>query len=211
MVRLVFGASNLFDWNSTVLTGRTLAYFSISLFAQAQVHLIARGFFALHDSKTPVVVGAISVVINTLLSLLLILFYHFDVWSLALSASVASIFNAVTLLYLLDRKIGHFNRYHLLVPGLKILLSGAVAGAGLYIPIKLLDQLVFDTTRTINLIILTGISTIVGLSVYLFLAWFLEVPQVIILSKLFRRVKSIRQGVLIDTTQEVVNTNQTQI
>ena len=205
MVRLVFGASSLFDWNSTVITGQTLAYFSISLFAQALVHLLARGFYAMHDSKTPVAIGAICVIVNTILSLLFILYFHFEVWSLGLSASVASILNAILLLYFLDKKIGFFNRYQLFFPAVKIFLSGAVSGIALYIPIKLLDQLVFDTTKTINLLMLTGISTLVGFSVYLFLAWFLDVPQVAVLTKIFSRVKDWRKGVMIDTTSEVVN------
>ena len=205
MVRLVFGASSLFDWNSTVVTGQTLAYFSISLFAQALVHLLARGFYAMHDSKTPVAIGAICVIVNTILSLLFILYFHFEVWSLGLSASVASILNAILLLYFLDKKIGFFNRYQLFFPAVKIFLSGAVSGIALYIPIKLLDQLVFDTTKTINLLMLTGISTLVGFSVYLFLAWFLDVPQVAVLTKIFSRVKDWRKGVMIDTTSEVVN------
>lgn len=203
IVRLVFGASALFDWESTVATGKTVAYFSLSLFAQSQVHLLARAFFALHDSKTPVIVGAVSVIINTALSVFFILYLHLDVWFLGLSASIASIINMLFLLIYLDKKVGRFNTYDLFVPAIKILLAGAVAGIALYIPIKLLDQLVFDTTRTINLILLTGISTLVGMSVYLFLAWFLEVPQIGSVIKILSRAKQLRRGIFIDTAQEV--------
>ncbi len=205
MIRLVFGASALFDWDSTVITGKTLAYFGISLFAQSLVHLIARGYYALHDTKTPVIIGIISIIINTLLSIYFIIFLHLQVYALGLSASVASIINMFFLLILLDKKVNYFDRYKLIVPALKIFLSGAVAGVFLYIPVKLLDQLVFDTTRTINLLMLTGISTLLGLSVYLFLAWFLEVPQMRMLSKIIIKAKQYRQGVMIDTTSEVIN------
>lgn len=211
MVRLVFGASALFDWDSTVITGKTLAYFGISLFAQSLVHLIARGYYALHDTKTPVIIGTISIIINTLLSIYFIIFLHLQVYALGLSASVASIINMFFLLILLDKKVNYFNRYKLIVPALKIFLSGAVAGVFLYIPVKLLDQLVFDTTHTINLLMLTGISTLLGLSVYLFLAWFLEVPQMKMLSKIIIKAKQYRQGVMIDTTSEVINSPRIEI
>ncbi len=210
MVRLVFGASTLFDWNSTVVTGKTLAFFSISLFAQSLVHLLARSFYALHDSKTPVIIGTFSVIVNTVLSIFFIVGLHLDVWALGLSTSIASIFQMIFLLFYLDRKVQSFNRYDLILPPIKILLAGLVTGVTLYIPIKLLDQLVFDTTKTINLLILTGIATFVGLSVYLFLSWFLEVPQIEVLPKLFRRAKQLR-GVLIDTTPEVVNIQESKI
>lgn len=205
LVRLVFGSSILFDWESTVVTGKTLAFFSISLFAQASVNLLARGFYAIHDSKTPVFIGIISIAVNTLLSVIFILVLHLPVWALGLSATVASIVNMILLLTLLDKKIQHFDRYQLFIPTLKIFLSGLVAGVFLYIPVKLLDQLVFDTTRTINLLMLTGISTLIGLSVYLFLIWFLEVPQLETLIKLFQKFGKFNRKVVIDTASEVVN------
>src|SRR3989338_3436686 len=203
LVRLVFGAPNL-DWDSTVLTGKTLAYFSLSLFAQSLVHLLARSFYALHDSKTPVVIGAISVVTNTVLSIIFIQFYKLPIWSLGLSASIASIVNALLLFIFLDTKVGRFDKAKTILPVIKIFLAGLVTGFALYIPIKLLDQLVFDTTRTFSLLILTGISTTIGTSVYLFLAWFLDVPQFGLLFKLLKRAEKLK-GIFVETSQEVVN------
>lgn len=215
MVRLVFGSSSLFDWDSTVITGKTLAYFSISLFAQSLVHLLARSFYALHDTRTPVIIGAISVALNTILSIIFIVFLHQDVWSLGLSSSIASILNMILLLIFLDRRVEHLSRYQLFLPAFKIFLAGAVSGVALYIPVKLLDQLVFDTTRTINLFMLTGVSSVMGLSVYLFLAWFMEVPQIEVITKIFSKIKrkpyKPYEGVVIDTSQEVVNVQQTEI
>lgn len=211
IVRLVFGASTLFDWEATVMTGKTLAFFSFSLFAQALIHLLARAFYAVHDSKTPVAVGTICVILNAVLSLVFVLYFHLEVWSMGLSTSISSILNMLILLYFLDRKINYFNRYELFITPLKILLSGLVSGIALYIPIKLLDQLVFDTTRTINLLFLTLISSFFGLSVYLFLVWFLEVPQTSIIVKVINRMKNYRKGVFMDTTSEVVNVPEREI
>lgn len=211
IVRLVFGVKSLLDLPTTLEISKTLAFFSISLFAQALVQLIARGFYALHDSKTPVVLGAMSVGMNTVLSIMFISVYHLGVWALALSTSIASIFQLVILLFYLHKKVGLFDHPGLILPTLKIFLSGLVTGVALYIPIKLLDQLVFDTTRTINLIMLTSISTIMGLSVYFFLAWFLEVQEIGIIFKIFKRAKELRRGVFIDTTSEVENIQSTKI
>jgi putative peptidoglycan lipid II flippase len=207
IVRLVFGASTLFDWGSTVETGQALAFFSISLFAQSGVHLLARSFYALHDTRTPVYIGGISVVINVVFSVLFVVFMHMGVWTLGLSTSISSIVNMVLLLYYLDKKVGGFDRYHLYFPAIKIVLSGLVTGVALYIPLKLLDQLVFDTTKTFNLLLLTGTSTITGLLVYFFLAWFLNVPQIALVFKLFSKAKN-RQNVFIDTPSEMVNEQQ---
>ncbi|MBI3379520.1 murein biosynthesis integral membrane protein MurJ [Candidatus Gottesmanbacteria bacterium] len=211
IVRLVFGIKSLLDLPTTLEISQTLAIFSISLFAQALVQLIARGFYALHDSKTPVIIGAIGVGGNTVLSILFVVFYHLGVWSLALSTSIASIFHLLLLLFFFHKKVNLFDRLELFLPTIKIFLSGMVTGVTLYIPIKLFDQLVFDTTRTINLIMLTSVSTIMGLSVYFFLAWFLEVPEMDIIFKLFQKAKNIRRGAILDTTTEIENVQGTKI
>lgn len=205
VVRLVFGASTLFDWESTVLTGKTVAYFSLSLFAQSLVHLLARSFYALHDTKIPVIVGAVAVLTNTVLSVVFITVLHLPVWSLGLSASIGSIINMLLLTVFLYKRIGTFSFLELFLPALKIFLAASVSAVALYIPIKLLDQLVFDTTRTVNLLLLTGISVTMGVSVYLFFAWFMDVKEVAIIYKLYEKIRKPKKDVPIDTTQEVVN------
>lgn len=203
LVRLVFGAAR-FDWQATLLTGKTLAFFSLSLFAQSLVHLLARGFYALYDSKTPVKVGGLSVLVNTFLSILFVKQLFLPVYALGLSASVASILNAFLLLFFLDRKVGGFDKSKLFWPTLKIFLASGITGFFLYIPMKLLDQLVFDTTRTINLIILTGIATFSGLACYLFLAWFLEIKEVATFLGLVKRLARARR-IFFETSREVLN------
>jgi len=69
-----------------------------------------------------------------------------------------------------------------------MLVISLITAVFLYIPMKLLDQLVFDTTRTIGLLLLTGIATLVGLLVYIFLSWLLKVEQVFIFYNFAKRV-----------------------
>ena len=60
-------------------------------------------------------------------------------------------------------------------------------GVALYVPIKLLDQVIFDTTKTINLLALTGISSVFALSVYVILVWFLKVQELDTYVELLKR------------------------
>jgi len=203
IVRLVFGASQ-FDWDATVDTGMTLSAFGLSLFAQALIHILARGFYALYDSKTPVRVGIITVLLNSVLSVLFILVFHLPVWSLGLSTSIASIINAGLLLYLLNKRIHGLVSRVLIDPALKMAVAALVTGAALYIPLKLLDQLVFDTTRTFGLIFLTGVSAGLGLMTYFFLSWVLGVAQVYSILRMTKRIHALR-GFIIEPAQEVVN------
>ena len=192
IVRLVFGAAQ-FDWQATVLTGKTLAFFTLSIFAQALVYLVSRGFYALHDTKTPLFISMLATMAMVLTGILFILVYHLGVERLALSYSIANILNFVVLLFLLDKKIGRFSRTALIFPVIKIFLATIFMGFALYMPIKLLDQLVFDTTRTINLILLTSISSVIGLSFYLLLTWFLNVKEATTFILLFKKIGNWRE------------------
>ncbi len=203
IVRLVFGASQ-FDWAATVDTGMTLSAFGLSLFAQAIIHILARGFYALYDSKTPVRIGIITVGINSMLSMIFVLFLHLPVWSLGLSTSIASIINAAALLYLLDKRIAALITRNLVVPAVKMAIAAGVTGIALYIPLKLLDQLVFDTTRTFGLLFLTGVSASLGLITYFFLSWVLGVTQVYSVLRFTRKLTAPR-GFSMEPAQEVVN------
>ncbi|MBI5449228.1 murein biosynthesis integral membrane protein MurJ [Candidatus Gottesmanbacteria bacterium] len=203
IVRLVFGASR-FDWAATVATGMTLSTFSISLFAQSLTHVLARGFYALYDTKIPVTIGVIAIGINTVFSILFIQYYKLPIWSLGLSTSIASFVNAGVLLVLLDRRLNNFSRRELLLPPLQMMIAALIAGVIIYIPLKLLDQLVFDTTRTFGLFLLTGISGLLGLTMYLFIAWVLGVGEVHSFIRLLKKVR--RSGtVLLTPASEVVN------
>lgn len=192
IVRLVYGASQ-FDWAATVLTGRTLALFSISIFGQALVYLISRGFYALHDTKTPLIIGSLTTGLMILLSWIFIFFYKGGVQGIALAFSIASLLNFLLLFLFLDRKVHGFGKLHLLYSSSKIFLASFFTGFALYIPIKLLDQLVFDTTRTVNLILLTGISSLAGLSLYLFLTWVFNVEEAGTFILMFKRLGDWRQ------------------
>lgn len=191
-VRLVFGAS-AFDWEATKLTGLTLAFFSISIFAQALITLVLRAFYALHDTKTPLIVGALTTIFMVILAysfvvylpnaelctplLLRSLCLPTGVESLAFAYSIGSIMQLVILFLILEKRIGHFDKSMLLKPWTKFFISSMFTAFALYIPLKLLDQLVFDTTHTFDLILLTGISSLAGLSIYLFLTWFFDVKE----------------------------------
>jgi putative peptidoglycan lipid II flippase len=201
VVRLIFGAGQ-FDWKATVLTGETLAYFSLSIFAQALVYLVSRGFYALHDTKTPLIIGILSTLLMLGFGTAFIFIYHLGIVSIAIGYSVASVIEVLALFLFLDRKIGGFNKLSLGYSLLKIVIATVCTGFALYIPIKLLDQLVFDTTRTIGLLLLTGISTFAGLSLYLFLTWLFDVKEAKSYVLMFKKVGDWRQ--ILKTSEEPI-------
>jgi putative peptidoglycan lipid II flippase len=219
IVRLVFGAAQ-FDWAATVLTGRTLAFFSLSIFASALTYLVARAFYALQDTKTPLIIGAISTGVMLILSLIFVFVWKDNlanytlnytgrfrlmpvgVESLAFAFSVGAILNLLLLLFYLNKRVSIFS-YGFWIPQAKIFFSAACMAFALYIPIKLLDQLVFDTTKTVNLILLTGISSLIGFSIYFFLTWLLDVQEVSTFLLMFKKIGGSKE--LIDESEKIID------
>jgi putative peptidoglycan lipid II flippase len=203
IVRLVFGASR-FDWSATVLTGMTLSAFSISLFAQSISPLLTRAFFSLYDSKTPVLIGIITILLNTVLSVLFVSYFKYPVWSLGLSTSISSILNVILLYLTLSRKLGTLAVRDIGWSPIKMFVAAGIMGIALYVPLKLFDQLIFDTTRISGLVLLTGVSGIIGITCYLFFVWVFGVSELQSFLKLLDRVRKPKQVVL-EPAQEVVN------
>jgi len=207
IVRLVFGASR-FDWQATVLTGMTLSAFSISLSAQAVSQLITRGFYALFDTMTPMIIGVITIAMNTILSIIFVQVLHYPVWSLGLSTTIASIFNVGILLIFLERRLGKRVLAPLLATPAKIIIASLLTGVALYIPLKLFDQLIFDTTRTFGLFLLAGMSAVIGLGVYMFLVWMFGVTEAKSFIAMITKFRQPKQIILEPANEVIGNGSQ---
>ena len=207
-VRLVFG-SDEFRWESTVMTGYTLAFLSIGMLAQSLVHLLVRSFYALQDTVTPLKAGVVMTVIHIVLSLVFVKGYGLPVWSIGLSYSIAVGVQMLLLLWWLDRRVGRLDRRLLIRPVIRILTAGGVTGALTYMVFKLLDRyswgqslslgplslpttlynVIIDTSFTLNLIYFTAIIGSFGLLLYAFLAYLMDVQEVGLVFRLIRKFR----------------------
>jgi putative peptidoglycan lipid II flippase len=186
-VRIVYGVSN-FPWESTIRTAQTLAFFSISIFSQSANYLITRAFYALKDTLTPVLISTITAITNVLLSIVFVNVMRLGVWSIALSYTVTSLMDMFVLMFFLNKKVGGFDKEKLFVPFTKIGLATASMGIMLYIPMKLLDQYIFDTTRTINLLALTITAGLIGMGTYVFLTKIFKVKEIEVVNKFLKKL-----------------------
>ena len=195
-VRLVYGAAN-FPWSATVTTAQALGFYSISIFAQAGILLLSRAFYALRDTLTPVVAGLSGLVVGVSMAYVLVKFFGLGVWAIALSFSISSFVDMLLLFVMLFRKIGGFEMKQL-IPILKISMSGVFMGLSLYIPMKLLDIYVLDTTKTVYLLVLVAAVTAAGLFSYLFFTKVFRVEEVVLLYRLLGKlqIKKVSSQVL---------------
>jgi len=201
LVRIVYGTRQ-FPWTTTLLTGKTVAILSLSLFAQASIHILTRAFYALHNTRKPFVIALISVATNIVLSILAVFKLNLGVLGLAASLSIASILQAILLLISLSKTISGFRVSSLLTPPAKMFFASVIMGLFLWVPMRLLDQFVFDTTRTLNLIVLTLITSLIGMAVYLTISKILKINQLQDFTALLSRIGNWRK--VLSQTQEVI-------
>lgn len=193
VVRLVYGASK-FPWEATVATAYTVAFFSLSIFSQSAVYLITRAFYALRDTKTPLKVTFFTIPFDVLLSLYFVKILGWGVWSIAFSYSISSIFDFVLMLFLLHRKVGGFSFDSLISPFVKISYAAIMMGISLYVPMKILEKYIFDTTHTFSLLLLTFIACLFGFISYLLFTKICNVKEVDMLYSMLGKL-GLKSGV----------------
>jgi putative peptidoglycan lipid II flippase len=194
IVRLFFGGEK-FDWEGTNQTALTLSYFALALPFHSIFYFIIRSFYATCDTKTPFFISFFSVLINTALSLFFVFVLKLPVWSLAISFSISILINVLSLLWFFYKKIRGFELGHLLKSSVKIYFASIVSLCFSYPLMKLLDQLILDTSRTINVFFLIVVVFFFFLLLYLFIAWLLNIGEIYLFGKLLTKVKEIKKEI----------------
>jgi putative peptidoglycan lipid II flippase len=121
-----------FDAFATEQTIACVRAFSVGLVAYAAIKIIAPTFYALGDSRTPMYVGLVSIVVNASTDYLFAIVCHLKTAGLALSTSTVALFNFFLLLALMRRKIGRVEVSTLLRSFLKVALASGVMSAAAY-------------------------------------------------------------------------------
>jgi putative peptidoglycan lipid II flippase len=126
-----------FDERSTDLVSWALLWFAAGLVGHCVVEILARAFYALHDTKTPVKAGALAMALNVVLSITFSnLFWRAGLpphGGLALANSVATGLEMVGLFYLMRRRLNGIEGRSIGTTTLKALGAGLLMSAGLLI------------------------------------------------------------------------------
>jgi putative peptidoglycan lipid II flippase len=99
-----------FDANSTELVAWALLWYAAGLVGHSVVEILARAFYALHDTRTPVLVGSAAMSLNLIFSIAFSsLFWRLGLpphGGLALANSLATALEMAGLLVLMRRRLG---------------------------------------------------------------------------------------------------------
>jgi putative peptidoglycan lipid II flippase len=134
--------------------------------------------------------------LNIALSLYFIFVLHLGVTALALSFSLTIIVNVCILFALLAARLNGLNFRFFTIEIVKIMTTTFITSFLVYYLMKLLDGLVFDTTRTINVFLLLLTASSVYLALYLFLSWLFEVKEFAQVAQIVQKARQYRQRIV---------------
>ncbi len=164
----------LFDSQSTDLVAGALLLMSLGLVALLLLEVIARSFYALSDTLTPVLAGAVQVLMMVILTIWLrdTLFTQqgwLPLGALALGFSLSNYAEVIVLLWLLRRKLGGLDGKALLNSFWRILLACLLMAGAIWLLLTRLNA----QSSWIQLIL----GGLVGGVIYALAAWLLRVEE----------------------------------
>ena len=169
IVQLLFEHGE-FNHQATQATAWALVCFTLGLIPMAANMVITRVFYALEDVKTPVRIGALSIVVDVVLSLLLYKSMAFGGGGLALANSLAALLCCLLMYYYLKFKaLPELAGQSMLPSLLKIAAAAALMGAAVW-----LVAYVLPVSGALKQ---TGLGIAAGVAVYAGAVLALRIPE----------------------------------
>ena len=188
IVALLFQGHH-FTVHDTELTSYALLFYSLAIFAHAAILMLPRAFYALKDTKTPVIVSVSSVLLSIMLNYIFLRFTKLGVGGFALSFSMMGLVNMLSLMAILWRKIGGIRGGRILRSFLKCLGASLAMGAALWYlnPVFLsLIQSLHLTGRMADGFIVAG-AMAVGVAVFFGSAFLLKMEELHMALRMIKR------------------------
>jgi putative peptidoglycan lipid II flippase len=126
IVSLLFQRGS-FTAADTAATASALVFYAPGLLGYSAVKIAVPSFYAIHDSRTPVLVSAGTIAVNIALNLTLVRVLGFR--GLALGTAVSAIVNAGALLWILRGRLGGLDGRRIVVAFGKVLVASILMGA----------------------------------------------------------------------------------
>jgi len=128
---------NEFTAISAQFVSWALLWYAVGLVGHSVVEIIARAFYALHDTKTPVLVGIAAMTLNLIFSLLFTALFRRIGWmphgGLALANSLATFLEMIGLLVLMNRRLHGLRGPHIWSAVRQAGLAGLAMGLAVWL------------------------------------------------------------------------------
>lgn len=158
IVHLLF-KRGAFDATTVRLTAVALLYYCAGLWAFSAVRIVVSMFYALQDTKTPVKMAVISIVVNVVMGIALM--GPLKHGGLALATSLASIVNLLLLIWALRRKIGMLGWRQIMASAARSVVNALLMG----LVVWGMSALIIPRDNPATLQLLIGVAGAIGAGV----------------------------------------------
>jgi putative peptidoglycan lipid II flippase len=183
LIRLLFERGE-FTALSTTMTAYALTFYAIGLAGHATVEIADRVFYALNDTRTPVLIALGAFVLNFALSLLLMR-TPLNYGGLALANSLAALAEATILMLVVSRRLSGLDLRSVGHSLLRTVSASALMGVMIATLPRLLQDW-FSLARTIELSLAVMIAVLTGAGIYLLLSHLMRSEELRVLLRLAR-------------------------
>lgn len=157
LIRVLFQHGH-FTAQDTLTTAIPLFYFALGIPSQSVIQILPRGFYALQDTWTPVILGIISMAVNILAMVLLV--HPLAHGGLAFATTIAAFANMLLLLYVLRRRLRQIDGRAMLSTTVKSLAASLLMAAVVWVWSGWLTSLIGVRTLASIIILISG--TVLG-------------------------------------------------
>jgi len=174
-----------FTHEATIFTSQALLGYSLGLWAVAGVRITAPAFYAMQDTRTPVLFAFFAFIVNAASGYILGFTLGLNHTGLALASSVSSIFNFSLLFFALNKRMGKIELKNTLIYCIKIAFASLIMGA-LAWKISTFSEWEQSGVSTQKLVVFTT-SFFASMATYLALTKLLRIGELDFLISMIRR------------------------
>ncbi len=167
-----------FDATAIYMTTGALTFYTIGIIGMSTREIFYRSFYAMQDTKTPLINASVSLIINIILNIILSRYMGLN--GLALATSLSTILCSILLIISLRRKIGPFGMKEISISFLKILFASSLMGL---LAKFSFDFLTYSFSQNVSLLIAIGI----GAFSYFTIIYFMKIEDVDLIVKDIRK------------------------
>lgn len=186
IIALIYQHGGRFTDYDTAQTGIALAYNAIGLTAYSAVRVLAPAFFALKDTRVPMMASLFSIVTNYVVAKSTVDYFGMGHRGLALSISAVSIVNFALLFVFLRRKVGKIEGGRLLSTFVKVVAAAVLMGVVCFFVSQQIEAALGKASLLARLIDV-GVSIAVGMTVFYLAARLLKVAELEQMSRALKR------------------------
>jgi len=164
VIRLLFQHGPYFDATATAETAIPLLFYLMGMASFAAVKTTVSAFYAIKETRVPVVCASISMLANVAMNFMLV--RPLQLGGLALATTLSFTLNLLLLMIMLRRRLGPLGMQQLVRAVSRIGVSTAIMGVCAWIVLRTMLS-VTSSSRISGQIVQVGVPLVVGLGVYL--------------------------------------------